>query len=554
LFAVPDDGTVAINKDEKMPLKNKLVIGSLANRGVATFVQAMDNQWAPRKVLQKIAQGQEGRSRKDFDANLIRLAKYEYRRALLNSKYVLVNRASIFNSRAFYGDVLQPDNSEDPQGRAALEELFSQGSLIPFLFFEGAIDEIPKGFTTDHLLVQVWLSICKNADIDVMRLSWDEKTNKEEVTKVSRRFHTLADQLIYYELAPLADHLDLSLESSGLAFKKRLRDLRGELDRIMTSTDKFATREQLYEKFVVKDGSKVAAGEYDCDKPFALEIKQILDAIYVSGLPEATATQIFNASDSMGASVIQRMAGHNRESFTEPSKLVAILRNLVFSDIIDTLNVERDVFDLSELSLPDVVKLRNRVEWKAYVDDLDGILRFNGAQQIARLANSPGEFQMALLKVLQSYLGLLAHVRAALEPRSYAELAERATVGHKTAIRISLLVADMEVARFVADPCREDPFVAYEEEEKLRSLGDTPLIFSVKLAQVASPYHPDKPALNETTCLRGVLADAQSAIRDVVGDLIAAFPGQRLALKEQRNSGPDTVTAESSDDSGQPAA
>ena len=525
-----------------MPIRKKLVIGSLANQGVATFVHALDNQWVPQHRLRQIKASGGKLSRRAMEPELIGLAKYEYRRALLNSKFILLNRASLFNTRAIYDDLLLNDGTVDKAGSNAFSALLRDGMIVPFLFFESSVEELPNGFNLNKRLVQLWQEICKDTEMDALRLSWDEIANRKQVHKVALRFHNFSQQFSVWDPLPLADQLGISIREKPNEFSKLLRLVRDEANHFFDDTAGPVTREHLYRMFVVRDGKdvNVSDGDYDIRKPFALEIKQMLDAVYVSGLPYATAAQVFNASDTFGASGIQYLDSPGLD-FIDPVDVVSILRSLVLNQMMNVLAINQDVFDLSQLSLPDVLRLRNTDQWKEYVGHLEKMLQFNGPRQIVALASNPIQFQTVIVNVLTSYLSVLAQIRNAIDSRSFAALQNR-RLGGRTGIRFILSISDIDISWIILDPSRGQPIVLYERSEKLDQLFDTPQRFNVKMAQIASPYDESVAALNETTCLSGLIADARESVKGIVADLIKTFPGKRVALAERNDSGPDTVT------------
>ncbi|HKT40537.1 MAG TPA: hypothetical protein VJR48_19350, partial [Ktedonobacterales bacterium] len=126
-----------------MPFK-QILPGDL--KPVSIMAQALDNQWVPTELLNRIFK--RNRSRMPFrpKASLSsdwvrkereRLVRAEYVRALVNSDQIVVNRAYIYNNHAVIRDYeRQPVTVEQSNTRNALKQLLSNHVIVPFLYTE----------------------------------------------------------------------------------------------------------------------------------------------------------------------------------------------------------------------------------------------------------------------------------------------------------------------------------------------------------------------------------------------------------------------------------
>jgi hypothetical protein len=93
------------------------------------LVQALDNQWMPRSLWQKMAR--KGQLTESMEKRRQKQVRAEYVRALINGQRTVLNRAFIYNSEAVFQDYLQEDEQ-----CAAFKALLQEGIIIPYLLGE----------------------------------------------------------------------------------------------------------------------------------------------------------------------------------------------------------------------------------------------------------------------------------------------------------------------------------------------------------------------------------------------------------------------------------
>src|SRR5258706_13832406 len=76
---------------------------------VPVAVQALDNQWMPRKLLRKIKE--KGRLTTGIEKERESYVRAEYMRALVNGRQAVINRAYIYNNQAVYQNYFQQGTS-----------------------------------------------------------------------------------------------------------------------------------------------------------------------------------------------------------------------------------------------------------------------------------------------------------------------------------------------------------------------------------------------------------------------------------------------------------
>ena len=96
-------------------------------RSIPIGVQALDNQWLPRKLLTRAMK--YGIERVEEQLN--EMVRSEYIRALINGEQVIINRAFLYNNSA----IIQ-DYSVAGKSREAFKTLLQDGVIIPSLYIE----------------------------------------------------------------------------------------------------------------------------------------------------------------------------------------------------------------------------------------------------------------------------------------------------------------------------------------------------------------------------------------------------------------------------------
>jgi hypothetical protein len=83
----------------------------------------------------------------------------EYRRALINARQLVVNRAYLHSNPIVFQDYLQPG-----ENREAFKELLNYGVIVPYLFNEQTPLDKPN-YATDPRGFPVWEYICQEVRV-----------------------------------------------------------------------------------------------------------------------------------------------------------------------------------------------------------------------------------------------------------------------------------------------------------------------------------------------------------------------------------------------------
>ncbi len=336
---------------------------------VRVLVQALDNQWLPRSLLQPALKA--GQITKRLDKQLKKAVRAEYIRSLINGQQVIVNRAYVYNNPA-----ISQDYSQKGPEREAFRGLLEEEVIVPWLLAEETPIDPPasgagalSGYGVDKNFSH-WQRLCQEVRIRCVRLSWDKEDNWHLTRRqLAERFNKFATSAAMGDIDQyLQDlHLDSSARS-GLG--KRLAEL-GQLclDLRSKDPDRLVTRNDLYKAFVTA-GDNPAERKYDSSKPFAGEIKQLLDLSYNCNLPDALGSYLITPVDSLPRTALQEWQQATKQTTLTGEELLALLQRTAFDLVGRGLNVE----SMDVLNLQDVREIRRMDEWTTYIQSLEALL------------------------------------------------------------------------------------------------------------------------------------------------------------------------------------
>jgi len=366
---------------QQPPRKNRRVpkVGQVGNveferfepsnlRSVPVVVQALDNQWLPRSLLQPALKA--GQITKGLDRKLRRAVRSEYIRSLINGQQVILNRAYLYNNPAISQDYSQTKG----QKREAFKALVEEEVIVPYLLAEKTPVDPPasgagtvSGYEVDKAF-SAWQELCQEVRPRCVRLSWDDQENWHLTRRqLAERFNTFATSAAARDIDSFVQ--DLRLDSSARnQLRKRLVEM-GQLCLDFINRDRLATRNDLYKAFVTA-GDSPAERRYDSTKPFAVEMKQLLDLAYNSNLPDALGGYLITPIDSLPRTALQEWQQAARQPTITGEELLKMLQRTAFDLVGRGLNVE----SMAVLSLQDVREIRSMDEWRTYIQSLEALL------------------------------------------------------------------------------------------------------------------------------------------------------------------------------------
>lgn len=329
---------------------------------VCVVAQSLDNQWVPSALLRRMMK--KRRSLEDVAAKRTEVVRAEYLRALVNARQVVVNRAYLYNNPAVFADYAVPGPD-----REAFEQLLASGAIMPFLFAERSPLQAPS-YTTNPGGFGAWTEVCEEVKMPCLRLSWDDHENLDYIRhQLVGRFGDFAQGISRLDTSALLRDLGLP-EDAGSSLRERLAAI-SHMCVDWSKEERNITREDLYREFVVADGTEPAEGKYDPSKPFASEIKQLLDLNYNVNLPDALGKFPLTPTNTLHRTALQEWHKSQRENRDlSPEELIELLRNAAF----DLVAGGQYIKSLGSLSLKEIVAIRSTWQWDRYTRAMEGLM------------------------------------------------------------------------------------------------------------------------------------------------------------------------------------
>ncbi|MEU1597870.1 hypothetical protein ABZ468_34775 [Streptomyces sp. NPDC005708] len=328
----------------------------------AVIAQSLDNQWVSAHLAEEMIR--DGRSLRQVADRRETQVRAEYFRSLINAPQVVVNRAFFYNNPAISRDLI-----EGGDARQAHRKLLTSGALVPYLLNERHPAEQPAPHLhVDEAGYAAWRDTFEEMSatdrVRCVRMSWDDQENRERTrARLYRPFAAKVQGLTALDLDLLAGQVGVAPEEYG-AFRRRLGEL-VSFSNDLNVRGESVVRNVLYEQFVTVPGSSVVDGRYDGAKPFAAQLKQLLDLLYNVNLADALGRFPLTPQGSLRRVVLQevRQVRDDPGIIRDPEALSLFLRRQAFGIVQDHLTPS----NVDGLALGDVWSLRQSGAWNAYI-------------------------------------------------------------------------------------------------------------------------------------------------------------------------------------------
>ncbi len=479
----------------------KITAGDL-NQG-AIVPQALDNQWAPTKVLKSLSTRKkpliDWKDRK-------KVVLSEWRRSLVYAPQVVVNRAALFNNSVVVDDYAG-DNKKH------FQELLSRRVIVDYLLTEESPDQRPSFDISDEKWGR-WLEVIKGTDLACVRLDWGRQD--DDFKNISAVFHGYIQSL---NMPDRTDHLTNAFEIS----KKYKEDFRKKLIEVasyafnIASQGKNIVRNDLYKKFVCEDGSRIDDGYYDKDKPFAIQLKEIFDLRYTVNLPDALGRYAFTPKGSPDRTVLGDVNQSNLQNLLKDERVtefIESIKRMQFAAINEALYLK----GLDILSLGDVIEVRGTDEWSKYTTSLNSLLA------------SPFEFEDKVDDVATNFARLnrkITDLKVKKIKKSASEVVSRWQPGMMIIVAIG--GALMKLTLDSADPSR----ILVESLSGPVAIGLAPIAVNLKI--MASEYVDLGISIN---FMRSKVNQGREVWNEVLGSL-RSDPRFKFVEKQELGVGQD---------------
>jgi len=336
---------------------------------VVSTPQAVDNQWMPQALLASVMSG--GQPDDDqVEQQRQPHVRREYIRGLVNTGQLVINRAFLYNNAGIYQDYITPGET-----REAFKTLLDRKIIVPYLYDESSPVTEPR-FTKRDLGWKAWVEVVKESVPTCVRQSWDESEgqHEDENTILIRRnlrmpFRKFLRTIDDLEVPLLVD--DLSIQATDLEeFAARLRQVAQWANKRVEEKE-WLNREDVYREFVVAPGTDPGDRIYDPRKPFAAEVKQLVDLRYDANLPDSFGSYLLTPDQSLRRRALQEWKAVTNTGETDAEQLIRVLSNLNFDQVSAVLDAP-SAFE--RLTLRDVLELRDTPQWAHYHNVLDEFL------------------------------------------------------------------------------------------------------------------------------------------------------------------------------------
>lgn len=357
---------------------------------LTTVPQCADNQFVSRKFFSQIAghttlkEILEGLLKKKTDHLLEsyqQTTQVEYKRSLLFSRQVVLNRNAFWNNPLLISSVLGSD-------RSGLITLLAENSIVPFLFDETSFEQEPK-FDILSLGREAVESLTKDpslSEIVCVRLGGDDaEENKKARDDFTEDFRNQLDflnrdnvrersQKIATTLLGEEGHYPAPTDERVNALAVRLESLAGWV------RENKPSRNTLYQNFVTLPDTPPSDGLYRTD-PLTFEMKLWMDLIYNSNLPKHLDVLTFVPSGfptplDVGLiwTVKKKVAlaiegGGVLEDIAERAKTQATWK--AWDTIQKQKNAGLSIPSPADLTHIDVVEIRSWDEWKNMMKEME---------------------------------------------------------------------------------------------------------------------------------------------------------------------------------------
>lgn len=266
------------------------------------FPRAMDNQYFSDRALRQDGLFQDpqhadpAERRARLAEQKARTQRQELMRSLLHYPQVLLNRAFFLNSPALRHCYCREDPAYDAGEERALGRLMDSGALLIYLMREPDPTRAPA-FDVPEAVIRQWSAFCQRHTPFCLKLDWNEEANGREARrKMEIPFFEFCVNLCNdsYRADWLAQVMGIP-EERWPAFRRRLEDVR--LTALANGVG--YSRNQFYQHFVTAPGTDVSDSFLDPRKPFAVELKKVIDLKYNCNFADACGCLLHEPPDAL---------------------------------------------------------------------------------------------------------------------------------------------------------------------------------------------------------------------------------------------------------------
>ncbi|MGW7351925.1 hypothetical protein [Streptomyces sp. NPDC054784] len=337
----------------------------------AVIAQSLDNQWVSAELTRRMID--RGQSLRDVADQRGKEVRAEYFRSLINTRQVVMNRVFFYNNPAVARDLLV-----DGPARDAHRRLLADGALVPYLLGEHEPTDRPGSVDLDEEAFRAWQDTVAGMPatdrLTCVRLSWDDRENVRDTrSALFNPFAARVQGLTAKDIPLLASQVGVE-EARVPGFAERIGEI-VQFSNEQSVRHGSVTRNVLYERFVTRQGYPISDGRYDSGKPFAGEVKQLIDLIYNVNLADALGMYPLTPLGSLRRVALQEWrdvrTAAPTDAVRDPEQLVRFLQRQAFSAVQDRLTPAA----VDSLALDDIRRLRETSAWDGYMREFEALTR-----------------------------------------------------------------------------------------------------------------------------------------------------------------------------------
>lgn len=364
----------------------------------AVVPQCLDVHYVSDEVMRFMLHG--GRDYHDPEVTVLRQREMflEYRRSLLFARQTVINRA-YFANPLIYSD-FEEGFSNEPS-RQAFRVLLETKAIVPYLFkssdfFEdiGTLKKLSRAGTAILSLKSLV------AELVCVRFAVDDANNNAACERLDQSFRSFVASL-----AELRRSSYLLNALAGEVFRNQelTHDELSAFGHALAAVSSFAInsdtldRTVLYEEFLTEGDHGNGRFRKPADNPFMLAQKKVLDLRYNTALPDMLQRFALTPKGLPTHAAVDYVVPVGKQQVDRGDEFLSWVTDRTLVNVMTSAQEWYSLPQLSELTLPDIVKARSLPEWKVFADAQDKLLGHGGdpTGHLEEMSQKLGAFQRA---------------------------------------------------------------------------------------------------------------------------------------------------------------
>lgn len=354
------------------------------------FPFALDNQWLPDEIIDSEMYSaflQDGFASDKIADYINKFQLNNLYLALLHSRQIIINRASILNSRSLRR-LYCPSEHSDPElesDQEAFIQLLANGTIVVFLYGNHEItphvNKTPE-YSTEAYAVNAWNGLCRRVQMYCIRENWETPVDRHSMEFV-KHCTTLSVSTETNQMLAKCFGLDQTETSDFFTVLKEI-EMTVFLQTHITGTGhrtdvKGYSRSAFYKNFIVMEDSEknaVLNCIFDRSKPFFRQLKKMIDVYYNSIF-----TNYFNCwallPNNMKPEdtfIHQLYLNHGAKEVGPDELKYAFSEFFANDEILTLIHSVESVFYIENWTLSKIMEYRKSIRWLEYVELLESIV------------------------------------------------------------------------------------------------------------------------------------------------------------------------------------